>query len=152
MSHPDHVARKMRQQSTWREPYETRGGRDHDAFTVEDACLALGGAAPLATAAFLWSFNADPASRCQLAEHLHALLRRLRPPAGLDPVELVALALDEQHAPQAQRRDDLRALVLGISVKEWDRNWKGLHARLLSELDSLASDAWRVARARLDAA
>lgn len=150
MRHPEHVARLLREKPAWKEPAEY-GSRDHAALGFEDACIALAGSSPLAAAAFLWVHNGDASSRQQLAPHLLDHLARFSLPDSLDPGELVALALDEQHAPGTQRKDALRALVLGVSVEDWDRHWKRPHARLLSEIDSLAGDAWRVARDRLSA-
>lgn len=149
MRHPEHVAGLLREGSTWREPFQVRGSRDFDSDDWTDAAHALAGAGPLASAAFLWCHNADAGSRRVLEAHLLGLVPELN---EVTPLELVALALDEQHAPQTQRRDDLRALVLGVDPDAWRRRYRAAHARLLAEVDSLAGDAWRVARGRLDAA
>ncbi len=148
MRHPEHVAGLLREGSTWREPFQVRGGRAFDADSWEDACHALAGAAPIATAAFLWVHNRDQGSRRILERHLLGLVPKLS--NGVTPLMLVSLALDEQHCPQAQRRDDLRALVLNINPLDWRRSYQRIHARLLSELDQLHGDAWRVARRRMD--
>lgn len=152
MRHPEHVAGLLREGSTWREPFQVRGGRAFDAESWEDACHALAGAGPLPTAAFMWCHVGDHSARHQLGRHLLAFAQRMTLPAEVDPGELVRLALDEQHAPEAQRRDDLRALVLGLTLKQWRQRYRDVHARLLAEVDSLVSDAWRVARGRLEAA
>ena len=150
MRHPEHVARLLRERSTWREPFQQRGSREHDAENWTDAAAALAGAGPLPSAAFLWCHNADTGSRRLLEHHLRGVLARFPLPESADPAELVALALDEQHCPQQQRRDDLRALVLGLPAKVWQTRYRTPHARLLAEIDSLVGDAWRVARDRLD--
>jgi hypothetical protein len=149
--HPDAVAHHLRQQSTWRD-LQPRGDREHGAEDWTDACLAIAGCSPLAYAAFAWVHNADASSRRTLEHHLHAQLARVRLPDGLDPDVLVQLALDEQHAPENQRRDGLRAAVLGLSPSVWKRDYQNAHARLLGEISALVSDAWRVARARIDEA
>ena len=152
MRHPEQVARLLRPRSTWREPGEGRGSRDHDALDWTDAALALGGCSEIAGAAFGWVHVGDHGARRVLEHHLRGVLDRA---AGRDAdhlADLVGLALDEQHAPQAQRQDRLRALVLGIDGTKWDRHYRTPHARLLSEIDSLVSDAWRIARQRLEAA
>lgn len=148
MHHPEHVAQLLREGSTWREPFQVRGGRAFDAESWEDAAAALAGAGELPSAAFLWVHNRDQGSRRILETHLLGLVPRLS--NGVTPGMLVSLALDEQHCPQQQRRDDLRALVLGINPLEWRRSYQRLHARLLSELDQLHGDAWRTARRRMD--
>lgn len=148
MRHPEHVAGLLREGSAWREPFQVRGGRDHDAEDWTDAAAALAGAGELPSAAFLWVHNADAASRRTLEAHLLSLVGELS--NGVTAAELVRLALDEQHAPAAQRRDDLRALVLGIDPGAWRRQYQQVHARLLAEVDSLVGDAWRTARRRLD--
>ena len=152
MRHPDQLARHLRQRSTWREPGEGRGSRDHDALDWTDAALALGGCSPLAGAAFGWVHVGDRASRRQLEQHLLGLVARSSLPDGLDPDALVQLALDEQHAPENQRKDRLRALVLGVDARTWKHTYQRPHARLLIEIEALVSDAWRVARDRLEAA
>lgn len=147
MRHPEACARLMRPRPAFRiEP----GSTDHNREDWTDACLALGGSSELAFAAFAWCFNADRNSRRVLERHLLGLLGVLSLPCGVEPAELVELALDEQHAPQEQRRDDLRALVIGIRPMEWRHHCRRPHAALLAELDSLAGDAWRTIRQRSD--
>ena len=146
MRHPDSVAQLLRPRPAWK---SERGSTDNDAAGFEDACFMLAGAGPLPSAAFLWRHNGCTASRRVLEPHLAALVARFRLPDGLEPDALVQLALDEQHAAQAQRRDDLRALVLGVPLTTWRRHYQRAHAVLLGELDSLAGDCWRIARDRL---
>jgi hypothetical protein len=147
MRHPAQVATLLQPRRGWK---IERGTTDFSGDDWTDAAAALAGASPLATASFLWIHCRDSASRRVLEVHLLTLVGELS--NGVTAGELVSLALDEQHAPQAQRRDDLRALVLGVPLKRWERHYRQPHARLLSEIDSLAGDAWRVARVRMDAA
>lgn len=149
VSHPDQIASYLRQRTTWRD-LQPRGDRDHDALGWEDAAAALAGCSPLAAAAFYWCHLGDASARRELAAHLHGVLARLTLPESVDPDALVQLALDEQQAPESQRKDALRALVLGVPAKVWQTRYRTPHARLLGEIDSLVADAWRCARARLD--
>lgn len=145
--HPDAVAALLRQQSTW-QSLEERGSRAHDADSWEDAAAALAGASALASAAYLWTFCNDAASRRVLETHLLSMVSDLS--NGIAPAVLVALALDEQLCPTSQRKDSLRALVLGVPADTWDRRYRRVHARLLATIDELTGDAWRVIRGRIE--
>jgi hypothetical protein len=149
MQHPEAAARLMRPKPGWK---SERAGHGNDDLQWQDACVALGGCDALAYSAFAWVLNGDRQARRQLEPHLLELLQRVGMPPGLDPRELVALALDEQHSPATQRQDKLRALVLGVDAKEWQHRFRRPHAALLSEIESLLGDAWRTIQRRDDEA
>ena len=149
MRHPEAAARLMRPRPGWK---VERAGHGNDDIAWQDACVALGGCEPLAYCAFAWVLNGDRQARRQLEPHLLELLQRIGVPPGLEPCELVALSLDEQHSPAQQRQDRLRALVLGVDVKEWQRLYRRPHAALLCEVETLLGDAWRQIKQRDDEA
>lgn len=151
--HPDACARLLRPRSTWREPFENRGSRDHDAVDWEDACHALAGCEPLAYAAFVFRHSDDPPTPELVAHLLQVAERALPEPVdGVTPVALVELLLREERAPAVQRTEKHRYLALGLTRGQWRHRLHQPYNRLAAELDALVSDAWRVARRRLDAA
>jgi len=150
MRHPDAVARLMRTRSTWRDLSE-RGSRDHDALDWQDACLALAGAAPLAFQAFQIRHSEDPPGR-ELVAHLLGVAERAIVGSEVTPEMLVELLLREERAPESQRTQKHRQLALGITRGVYRARIARPYSVVAAELEALVSDAWRIARGRLDAA
>lgn len=151
MFHPEGVARLLRERSTWREPTE-RGSRDHDALAWEDACHALAGCEPLAFQAFQLRHSEDPPGRELVAHLLKVAERALAGSEKVTAEQLVELLLREERAPENQRTEKHRYLAFGLTRGQWKHRAAKPYAVVAAELESLASDAWRVARQRLEAA
>lgn len=150
MHHPEAVAHLLRERSTWREPFENRGSRDHAAEDWTDSAAALAGCTGLAYAAFMFRHSEDPPAPALVA---HLIETARRPLAGNDTVtaeQLVALLLREERAPVSQRQERHRYMALGVTRGVWRYRVARPYTAIATELESLVSDAWRVARARLD--
>lgn len=150
MRHPDAVAQLMRQRSTWRDLSE-RGSRDHEALNWQDACLALAGAAPLAFQAFQLRHSEDPPGH-ELVAHLLKVAERAILGSDVTAEMLVELLLREERAPESQRTQKHRQLALGMTRGQYRHRFARPYAVVAAELEALVSDAWRVARRRLEAA
>jgi len=151
MRHPDACARLLRPRSTWREPFENRGSRDHEAVDWEDACHALAGCEPLAYAAFVFRHSDDPPTP-ELVRHLLHVAERAIIGSDITPDMLVELLLREERAPESQRTQKHRQLALGITRGVYRARIARPYSVVAAELEALVSDAWRVARRRLEAA
>ena len=149
MHHPEHAAQLLRERTTWREPFEGRGSRDHAAAEWEDAAAALAGCSGLSYAAFMVRFS-EAAPTQELLDHLVAVAtRELWGKDQITPEQLVALLLREEASPEAHRKEVHRYTAAGINRGVWRSSIATPYARLAAEFESLISDAWRVARARL---
>jgi len=150
MRHPDAVARLIRPRSTWRDLSE-RGSRDHDAVDWEDACHALAGCEPLAYAAFVFRHSDDPPTP-ELLRHLLLVAEKAIIGSEVTAEMLVELLLREERAPESQRTQKHRQLALGITRGVYRARIARPYSVVAAELEALVSDAWRVARDRLEAA
>jgi hypothetical protein len=148
MHHPEAVARLMRPRSTWRDHTE-RGSRDHEALDWQDACLALAGCTGLAYDAFMLKHSEEPPTPA-LVEYLLAVARHaLGSGDTVTPAQLVELLLREERAPEVQRTERHRYLACGLARGTWRYHVARPYSALAAELESLVSDAWRVARERV---
>jgi len=147
--HPDACARLLRPRSTWREPFENRGSRDHDALSFEDACHALAGASPLAFQAFQLRHSEDPPGR-ELVQHLLHVAEKAIMGSDVQPEQLVELLLREERAPESQRTQKHRQLALGITRGVYRARIARPYSEVAAALEMLVADAWRVARRRLE--
>lgn len=150
MRHPEGIARLIRPRSTWRDHSE-RGSRDHDALGFEDACIALAGASPLAYAAFQFRHSDDPPT-AELVQHLLDVAERAIIGSEVTAEQLVELLLREERAPLVQRTEKHRQLALGLTRGQYRHRIARPYSVVAGELEALVSDAWRVARRRLEAA
>lgn len=149
MRHPDSLARLLRLRSTWRTP--GRASRANDAVDWEDAAAALAGAGELPYAAFLARY-ADDGPRPELVQHLLEIARRELPARlKVAPEALVALALHEERIAETRRTAAARCQALGCCKAYFYRYVRRPYSRVAQEVDHLVSDAWRVARGRLEA-
>ena len=149
MSHPEHVARLLRPRSTWRD--SSRGSADHEALDWEDACLALAGSSRLAFQAFQIRHSEDAPGRELLAHLIAVAERALLGSDKVTPEQLVELLLREERAPEHHRREVHRYTAAGVTRGAWRCSLARPYAQIAAELEALVSDAWRVARDRLDA-
>lgn len=150
MRHPDAVAQLLRERSAWRDLSE-RGSRDHDALSFEDACHALAGCEPLAFQAFQLRHSEDAPGR-ELVAHLLDVAERAIVGSEVTAEMLVELLLREERAPESQRTQKHRQLALGITRGVYRARIARPYSVVAAELEALVSDAWRVARRRMEAA
>lgn len=140
----------MRPRSTWREPFENRGSRDHDALSFEDACFMLAGCTGLAYSAFRLRYSDDQPEPMLMRHLLGIAQRELRDGLTVTPEQLVVMAVHEERTAESRRTDKARYLFVSVTRAYWRHNLARPYARISSEIDQLCSDAWKVARRRLE--